>query len=280
MHYNLYFNVIFVKIFLLSAVEAISVGCTTNSDCPSTESCINRLCVTPCNCGQNAECKVTNHYAACFCKPGYSGNPQFGCVKLGCETDSQCNGDKVCYNGECLNPCILGDPCASNAVCFGSDHRARCKCPSGYDGNPFEKCERVECQTNDDCPRDRACSNRRCVNPCSTFADPPCASNAICYVHDHAAACKCPDRFPEGNPLTYCERTPLRPAEPECRSDTDCPSRLACIRNECLDPCRTLSPCSKSAMCGVLDSVPVRTMVCTCPEGYVPNNEGDCSPGK
>lgn len=266
--------------FFASATEAVTVGCASNSDCPTTESCINQLCVTPCNCGPNAECKVTNHYAICYCKKGYSGNPQHGCVKLGCESDSQCPYDKQCFNGECLNPCIIEDPCATNAICFGSNHHSQCKCPSGYDGNPFAKCERVECRSNNDCPSNKACLNHQCVNPCAINANPPCASNAMCYVHNHAAACRCPDHLPEGNPLEYCERTPLRPSEPECRVDTDCPNRLACIKNECVDPCSILKPCSDTAMCGVLNSIPVRTMVCTCAEGWVPNTEGECTPGK
>lgn len=67
-------------VFIISAAEA-TVGCTSNTECSLKESCINRLCISPCNCGPNAECRVTNHYAICFCRPGYSGNPQIGCVK-------------------------------------------------------------------------------------------------------------------------------------------------------------------------------------------------------
>lgn len=59
----------------------LTVGCTSNSECSRSESCINQLCISPCNCGDNAECTVNDHYPICFCKPGYSGNPQIGCVK-------------------------------------------------------------------------------------------------------------------------------------------------------------------------------------------------------
>lgn len=69
-----------LTVFVISAAEA-TVGCTSNTECSLKESCINRLCISPCNCGPNAECRVTNHYAICFCRPGYSGNPQIGCVK-------------------------------------------------------------------------------------------------------------------------------------------------------------------------------------------------------
>lgn len=63
---------------------AATVGCSSNQECGPSESCVNRLCVSPCNCGPNAECQVTSHYPVCFCKPGYSGNPQIGCVKRKC----------------------------------------------------------------------------------------------------------------------------------------------------------------------------------------------------
>jgi len=253
-----------------------TVGCTSNSECPRSESCINRLCISPCNCGPNAECRVDNHYPICYCKPGFSGNPQIGCVKLGCQSDNECNNDQQCFNGQCVSPCILGDPCASNAECYGDNHRASCRCPSGYSGNPFSRCERAECRIDTDCPNDKTCLENRCINPCSN--NPPCAQNAICLAQNHAAACLCPESLPEGSPITYClPRTPVV-GEPECRTDEDCPSKLACIKDICVDPCRSLSPCASSAKCSVLDTIPVRTMICTCPDGWVSNSNGECLP--
>lgn len=202
----------------------------------------------------------------------------FICSPVGCQTDNECNNDQQCYNGQCVNPCILGDPCATNAECYGDNHRATCKCPSGYSGNPFFRCERAECRVNTDCPNDRTCLENRCVNPCSNIANPPCAQNAKCIAQNHAAACLCPENLPEGNPVTYClPATPIV-GEPECRIDIDCPSKLACIKNTCVDPCRTLTPCSASAQCSVLDTTPVRTMICTCPDGWISNNNGECQP--
>lgn len=179
-----------------------------------------------------------------------------------------------------MNPCILGDPCTANAECYGSDHRATCKCQPGYTGQPLALCRRVECQVDADCPQDQSCMSQHCINPCTATTNPPCASNAICYVRNHVAGCRCPDHLPVGSPLAYCEKKPVLAAEPECKHDPDCPSQLACIRNNCVNPCITLSPCASSATCSVLDTVPVRTMICTCPDGWVPNNEGECKPGE
>lgn len=111
-----------------------TVGCASNSECTPSETCVNRLCVSPCNCGPNADCKVVNHYPSCYCRPGYSGNPLTGCVPLGCENDDQCANDKRCYNGQCVNPCILDNLCALNAECYADNHRAMCRCPVGYVG--------------------------------------------------------------------------------------------------------------------------------------------------
>ncbi|VEN60882.1 unnamed protein product, partial [Callosobruchus maculatus] len=258
------------------APVGVTVGCTSNSECPKSESCINRICVSPCNCGSNADCRVVNHYPTCFCRPGYSGNPQIGCVKLGCQSDNECDSDKQCYNGQCLNPCILGDPCARNAECYGQNHRAACRCPQGLEGNPFERCDRVECHTDSECPNNRACIQQRCVDPCSSIANPACARNAICYAQNHAAGCICPPHLPEGNPLSFCVAPSREAGRPQCEHDGECPSRLACIQNQCVNPCETLSPCHHSAHCTVEDTLPVRTMICTCPEGWVPNENGEC----
>jgi len=199
---------------------------------------------------------------------------------VGCISDDQCAYDKQCYNGECVPPCLLSDPCAPTAKCYGDNHRAACQCPPGYFGNPFDKCERTECTYDVDCPSDRMCFDQHCINPCTEQHDTPCASNAICSVRNHAATCRCPENFPMGDPNTYCERLPPPLfGEPECKIDVDCASRLACIREKCVDPCHEIKPCSNSATCAVLDSVPVRTMTCTCSEGWVLNEGGECRQG-
>lgn len=251
-----------------------SVGCTSNSQCELSESCVNQRCVNPCSCGDNAECYVSNHHPVCTCKPGYSGNAQFGCFKLGCQSDNECNSDKTCSNGECINPCVLSDPCPISAICYAQNHVAHCKCPPGLEGNPLVKCERAECYSDYECPNTRACVDKRCVNPCAIRPD-LCAWNAECFVNNHLANCRCPEQMPEGNPFSYCHPKQNDP-EPICVLDSDCPSQLACINNICVNPCKELSPCAKSARCSVLDSVPIRTMVCTCPELFVPDNAGEC----
>ena len=55
--------------------------------------------------------------------------------------------------------------------------------------------------------------------------------------------------------------------QPECRVDSDCPSKLAC------------NPCSNSQKCVVIDSQPSRSVACICPEGSVFGGNGICTQG-
>ena len=82
-----------------------------------------------------------------------------------------------------------------------------------------------------------------------------------------------------GNPQAFCQK-PEMEGVPECRVDSDCGSGLACIDAVCQNPCAVLDPCHPTARCHVIDSVPVRTMTCVCPEGWVPDQQGQCKPSK
>lgn len=65
-----------------------------------------------------------------------------------------------------------------------------------------------------------------------------------------------------------------------CQSDSECPSRMACINEKCVNPCEEAGPCGKGGVCNVLDTTPVRTMICECPPGYEGNAVIECKPGK
>ena len=43
-----------------------------------------------------------------------------------------------CINRKCIDPCP--GYCGSGAVCTVISHVPSCSCPSGYIGNPFNKC--------------------------------------------------------------------------------------------------------------------------------------------
>lgn len=254
-----------------SVVVPIPPGCLSDSDCSAEHACINRLCRDPCDCGTNADCRVQNHRPVCSCAKGFDGNPNIACHAIGCRADSECDSSKACVNGNCVSPCIVSDPCGVNAECRAIGNRAECRCLSGHRGNPYERCTVVECRSNSDCPSDRQCINAQCVNPC--VYDTPCAARAECHVRNHVALCRCPIGH-SGNPYVDCRRD----VQLECRSDGDCSPTHACLNSRCRDPCVALEPCSAPARCQVLATLPVRTMNCICPEGYVSSGGGTCQP--
>lgn len=200
-------------------------------------------------------------------------------ITVDCTADSECQDSEICYNGACVNPCVVEAPCAISAECFGQNHRPQCRCPIGTDGNPYSKCQASECEVNSDCNDDSVCLKGFCHNACSPDGRNPCAYNAICFARNHAASCKCPSALPSGDPLTVCERVVVT-GEPECRMDGDCPSGQACLRDECRDACEELKPCAANARCTVSNSVPFRTLICRCPEGYIPDERGACKPAQ
>lgn len=252
-------------------------SCRSNSDCTQAEACVNQLCVNPCNCDDNADCFVSNHYPVCTCKTGYARNDNLVCQKLECETNTDCTQDKQCYNNKCVNPCALDNPCAINAECFGYNHLSNCRCFPGLEGNGYQKCQYVECHSDQECQSTQVCNLNSCVNPCEIKELNGCAQNAICSVRNHVTSCKCPQELPRGNPFSYCEdNPPIAKDEPQCVMDMHCPGSLACINSKCVDPCQALSPCPKTSKCSVLNSLPVRTMLCECPQFTVPDINGEC----
>lgn len=56
--------------------------CTIQSDCPSSQACMNQKCRDPCpgSCGLFAQCTVINHTPVCSCLDGYTGDAFTNCV--------------------------------------------------------------------------------------------------------------------------------------------------------------------------------------------------------
>ena len=244
-------------------------GCVTDDECSPKEACLNRICRDPCDCGQGAECFISGHRPICRCPEGTIGNPQIACVDPGCQSDSECLDTETCVEGTCINPCLINDPCGANAICFPQSHTANCRCKEGFDGDPFQGCIAIGCRTDSECPLDKACRNRDCINPCAV--DKPCGTNADCLVSQHLAQCRCRFGY-TGDAYSVCY--PFEP--PECVQDKDCPTDQVCLEEKCINPCLVLAPCVEPATCKLVDSMPVRTMVCICPEGYVTDDKGGC----
>lgn len=191
-----------------------------------------------------------------------------------CQRDSDCPYDKACYNEKCLNPCTYGaTQCGRGAECLAQGHRANCICPAGTQGNPLISCVTGLCQYNEDCADHEACDrlNRVCRPVCD---DETCASRATCIGRNHQATCECASGT-RGNPYVECARDE---PEPVCRTDGDCPSQQACINSMCSNPCTVISPCSRQQSCSVVDTLPLRTMICACPTDMLVDANGQCKP--
>ncbi|KAG8232833.1 hypothetical protein J437_LFUL013159, partial [Ladona fulva] len=275
--------------------------CVLNVECPSNMACQAERCRDPCpgSCGPHAKCTVVNHSPMCTCVPGYTGDPFSGCSLA--PTVRPTEGP--------LDPCNPS-PCGSNAVCREKNGAGSCTCLPDYTGDPYAGC-RPECVINTDCPRNRACLNQKCRDPCPGT----CGLNAECRVVNHApsctclpgyvgeplSACKLPMPIVHEEPKDPCQGSPCGPnarcrvvnghavcsclsgyvgtppsCRPECVVSTDCPQNLACLNLKCRDPCP--GTCGQNARCQTVNHNPI----CSCPSGYTvppPKEVGDpCSP--
>ena len=191
--------------------------CVLNSDCSSTQVCVNQKCRDPCPglCGNNAECRVVNHFASCYCPQGHTGNPLESCRIIPVEVARPTQPTVA----EKCQPCTPS-PCGMKlhfnlffivnitfrfagpySVCREVDCRPACSCQANYLGVP-PSC-RPECLLNSDCESTQACVNQRCKDPCAGI----CGQDADCRVVNHNPICSCP-RDKTGDPFVQCRPIP------------------------------------------------------------------------
>jgi len=214
--------------------------CERDPDCSGGYICQQYQCVPrpdPCDptpCGPNTQCNVNRQgNPVCTCLAGYSPQPDTitGCVKIEVRTPrpdpcdpSPCGPNTRCdvnRNGNPVCKCLSGfvpmpdtisgckekpdpcnpSPCGANAECIPTGETATCRCPAGYQGDPFTFCKKGECEFDHDCDHQLACFDFKCRDPCSGT----CGTSADCQVRDHRPICSCPQGY-TGDPLTACKR--------------------------------------------------------------------------
>lgn len=84
--------------------------------------------------------------------------------------------------------------CGSNAECING----QCQCLPEYRGDPYLNC-RPECVFSTDCEQNKACVQRKCIDPCIEA----CGQNAVCQVVNHIPMCSCNAGF-TGNAFVMC----------------------------------------------------------------------------
>lgn len=94
-------------------------------------------------------------------------------------------------------------PCGANAICKERNNAGSCSCIPEYTGDPYTGC-RPECVLNSECPRDKACINNKCRDPCPGM----CGLYAECRVINHSPSCSCLPGY-TGNPLSACQLLPI-----------------------------------------------------------------------
>ena len=208
--------------------------CIINADCPTDKACINRKCQDPCPglCGINAKCEVLNRIPICICNTGFIGDPFAQCYRPSSKLFRKNTECSLIFGFiatprpiEVVQPCNPS-PCGINAECSENRGAASCRCILDYVGNPYVECK-PECTINPECPRDKACINNKCGDPCPGV----CGVHATCSVTNHVPLCKCDPGY-TGNAFVSCTRI------------TTSPPRIP----EPVDPCIP-SPCGSNAVC-------------------------------
>ncbi|KAF6203886.1 hypothetical protein GE061_002221 [Apolygus lucorum] len=242
--------------------EGCRPECVINTDCPTNKACMRNKCQDPCpgTCGQNAECQVVNHLPSCNCFPGYTGDPFRYCniipqqrdpyrgCRPECVLNTDCPRDKACQRNKCKDPCP--GTCGQGARCEVLNHIPMCVCPPGTTGNAFIECRPIPAAELPPAPP---------TNPCIPS---PCGPNAQCKVAGESPSCSCLPDFLGAPPN----------CRPECISNSECSSHLACINQKCKDPCPGL--CATNAICRVVSHTPQ----CLCTEGYTGDPFSQCFP--
>jgi len=100
------------------------------------------------------------------------------------------------------DPCSPS-PCGPNSQCKVVSGQAACSCLPNYVGTA-PNC-RPECTISAECPRNRACQNQQCRNPCLGS----CGPQATCQVVNHVPVCTCAPGF-TGDPFAGCSPNPPR----------------------------------------------------------------------
>lgn len=190
---------------------------------------------TPSPCGPNSQCREINGQAVCSCVPGYMGSPPT--CRPECVSSSECPLNQACINQKCIDPCP--GTCGLSTRCNVVNHNPICSCLDRYSGDPFTRCTPIIIEPDIVVQ----------VDPCRPS---PCGPNSECRPVGDSPSCSCLPEF-IGSPPN---------CKPECVSNTECSSHLACINRKCKDPCPGI--CGLNTECKVISHTPN----CVCLSGY------------
>ena len=212
----------------------------------------------------------------CSCVQGYIGSPPS--CRPECVVSSECPQNEACSSQKCRDPCP--GTCGVGARCEVINHNPICTCPPRYTGDPFVRCHPIRkplildrsyqiCFILSSPPPPLTESPRSFtftaeipmtpINPCQPS---PCGPNSQCKEIGDSPSCSCLPEF-IGSPPN---------CRPECVSNAECSSHLACINQKCKDPCP--GSCGANAECRVVSHTPM----CICSIGYTGDPFVQCFP--
>lgn len=145
-------------------------------------------------------------------------------------------------------------PCGSNAQC----HNGICSCLPEFQGDPYAGC-RPECVLNSDCPKDKACLQSKCKNPCPGT----CAHNALCEVINHIPMCSCVSGM-EGNAFVQCSPITRMLYLLDTKNFGNNNSTNFVSEQAPQNPCHP-TPCGPNSRCREINS----QAVCSCVDGFI-----------
>ena len=180
-----------------------------NSDCASPLVCIYDKCVNPS--AVSGPCDPSDGNSDCqdplACAPqGICGGAGSDC---GQDNDALCAANLVCVLDVCALPVGNGGSCAENDDCVNVCVGGTCR-PVGNAGD--------DCDQMDDCGSGTSCSGGVCGGPnadCASNNDQLCAPSLVCLPGDLC-----------GVPLLDTA---------VCDENSDCDSRLTCLKGQCSD---------------------------------------------
>lgn len=262
--------------------DPVNVGCRdpneclTDSDCPSSASCQNARCRSPCErenvCGRNATCLAQSHNAICACPPNSRGDPSIECVYIECSDNEDCANEKSCLDAKCIDPCSLPNVCGTNARCIAQNHIGVCTCETGTTGDAQLGCIALQyCNTDSQCASGTICTNGICASLCTSVRD--CISDQLCIQAVCQPTCRSNSSCPE---FQYCHNS-ICTKEVLCRNDDDCDVNENCIqdtygRASCENVCLGRAICGRNAECIARSHAPD----CECKEGFFGDPKNGC----
>jgi hypothetical protein len=197
-------------------------GCGQNMDAgPSgpdfTSVPVGSPCQSDADCGVNGTCQppldLSNGLSPTQWNGGY-------CTGVGCQTDSECPTDAICFLY----------PGTNIGLCLASCGTAACQ-RTGYTcsavGDPVYACL-PECYQDIDCGPSLVCDSGACAPPCASAAN--CAAGEICSA-------------------SHCQAGP-----PQSCVSCGCPTGQTCTDGECVTPCACDADCPIGERCSSTDT--------------------------